>query len=191
MLAAFGNETFLNDLWDFEVPRPDPSDFDDEKNAYPLEQTVPFPNPDVVALGNRIDACQLWTFRPMVASGQERYSRRPLSFRRPLIELWYERHLPLTSCNQTTRSVQTNTTRLLRWLLQGDLTLPEQRAASKTGPIRLNYPPRPVTRSRSSRLVGGRHLKKTQDGILFDLHTDDGSDRFLPWPPIHKGTASK
>jgi hypothetical protein len=47
---------FLNELCDLlDVPRPDPSGPDDEKNAYVFERAVPFPNPDGSTTVKRID----------------------------------------------------------------------------------------------------------------------------------------
>jgi len=47
---------FLNELCDLlEVPRPDPTGPDDEKNAYVFERAVPSPNPDGSTTVKRID----------------------------------------------------------------------------------------------------------------------------------------
>jgi hypothetical protein len=47
---------FLNELRDLlEVPRPDPTGPDNEKNAYVFERAVPIPNPDGSTTVKRID----------------------------------------------------------------------------------------------------------------------------------------
>jgi hypothetical protein len=61
---------FLNELCDLlEVPRPDPSGPDDEKNAYVFERAVPFPNPDGSTTVKRVDLYKRDCFVPPLDSG--------------------------------------------------------------------------------------------------------------------------